>query len=125
MNNAVWYKGTVLQGDKTGRIIGYPTVNINPIIIPTGFKNGVYSCKVNVLGVLYDGALFYGQRLVKNETNIVLEIHIIGFTGNLYNKGILFQIGAFIRENMKFSSMVDLQHQIQKDLEMIAALHND
>ncbi|PIY69089.1 hypothetical protein COY90_02470 [Candidatus Roizmanbacteria bacterium CG_4_10_14_0_8_um_filter_39_9] len=115
MNN-VWHRGTVLQGDKTGRILGYPTVNINPNIILPGFKNGVYSCKVNVLGMLYDGALFYGPRLVKNETNRVLEIHIIGFTGNLYDKKITFQIGEFIRDNIKFKSLEDLRLQIQKDI---------
>lgn len=116
MNNAVWYKGTVLQGDKTGRIIGYPTVNINPTIIPTGFKNGVYSCRVDILGTLYDGALFFGPRLVRNETNNVLEIHIIGFKGDLYDKEIAFEIGTFIRKNIKFKTLEELRVQIQIDI---------
>lgn len=122
MINNVWYKGIVLRGDKTGRTLGYPTVNLSPVVILPGFKSGVYASKVNVFGKLYDGALFYGPRLVKNETNNVLEIHIIGFSGNLYNQEISFQIGPFIRGNIKFKSLEDLHVQIQKDILRITLL---
>ena len=118
--NNRWYTAEVLHGDGEGRKIGYPTVNLDPKGIPIPVENGVYACKIKVENVMYDGALFYGQRLVKNEKNVVLEIHIIRFDGDLYGKNITFQIGPYVREIKMFATMDALRKQIAKDIAIIA-----
>jgi riboflavin kinase/FMN adenylyltransferase len=117
----MWYSGKVLKGSQDGRKIGFPTVNLSPALIPPDTKQGVYSSKIKYKNNVYVGALYFGPRLVKNETFTVLEIHILDFDKDLYNKQIEFTINTFIRGVMDFSEFDALKAQLEKD---IAAIKN-
>ena len=112
----VWYSGVVVSGTKTGRKIGFPTVNLNPQILGSKIICGVYECWVRYGSKEYLGAMYFGPRLVLCEKNIVLEIHILGFNKDIYNKKIKFRIGRLIRPPRNFNNIEDLIGQIQKDL---------
>lgn len=118
----MWYKGTVLQGNKEGRAIGFPTVNLSPTLLPQETKQGVYVCFVKFKGEVRPGALYFGPRLVKQEKHTVLEIHILDFADEIYGEQIEFKIGAFIRGVIAFTSFKALEEQIQKDILQIRAL---
>ena len=115
----MWYKGIVLTGEQTGRTIGFPTVNLDPSIIPPDTRKGVYGARVKHKDTAYMGALYYGPRLVKNETHDVLEIHIIGFAKEIYGEEIEFQIEKYIRGVLNFISMELLKKQLQEDVSSI------
>lgn len=112
----VWYKGTVIEGKKEGRLIGFPTVNLATNILPKTVVHGIYGCVVKINGALYPGVLFYGPRLVKNETEPVLEIHILDFSNDLYGKEIAFCLTSYIRAVKNFTSMEDLSREIIRDI---------
>jgi len=112
----MWYKTKVLPGAKNGRTIGFPTVNLDPHILISAFKEGIYASQVKYLGKTYVGALYLGPRLVKGEKNIILEIHILDFNKEIYGEEIMFSVGKFIREIMNFPSMQELKLQIEKDI---------
>ncbi len=118
----VWYTSIVFQGNKIGRTIGFPTVNLDPSIFPSEKKEGVYAAFVRHKHVVYPAALYSGPRLVLGETKKVLEIFIMDFDQNIYGKTIEFHVKDFIREVKNFPTLDKFQQQLEKDVKKIAAL---
>jgi riboflavin kinase/FMN adenylyltransferase len=117
-----WYTGKVLRGDQSGRTINFPTINLDASLIPSETKQGVYASIVKYKEELYKGALYFGPRLVVDETKIVLEIHILDFSREIYDEEITFQIKDFIREVQDFDSFEAMKIQLEKDVEVIKKL---
>ncbi|MBP9761605.1 riboflavin kinase [Candidatus Saccharibacteria bacterium] len=119
-NNAApprsWRSGTVLRGDQYGRVLGFPTANLDATILKTIKKEGVYACNVRLGGNIYRGALYLGPRIVLRETQRVLEIHILDFDQEIYGKILNFKLGVFIRPPEDFDSIADLKIQLAKDI---------
>lgn len=111
-----WYSSTVFHGDKAGRQIGFPTINLEPSIIPSGTDRGVYASLVKVAGKQYQGALYFGPRTVKNEVVDVLEIFILDFSEEIYGQTIQFQLDKFIRPVIHFATFEALKQQLHKDI---------
>ncbi|OGK25646.1 hypothetical protein A3C28_00555 [Candidatus Roizmanbacteria bacterium RIFCSPHIGHO2_02_FULL_39_9] len=116
MRNNFKYRGKVLTGEKAGRTIGFPTVNLSPHLVPKTLTQGVYAARVEYKNKKYMGALYYGPRLVKNEKKAVLEIYIIDFNQEIYGEWISFDIVRFIRGIKNFDSMDLLKKQITIDI---------
>jgi len=110
--------GTVVEGYKTGRKINFPTANITPLnrnkIIP---GRGVYAVGVYFNNKFYPGMLNIGIRpTVNHKDNIQnIEVHIIGFHGDLYSKNLKINFYKKIREEQDFNSLENLQKQLEKD----------
>lgn len=118
------YKAIVKTGDKKGREIGFPTINLSPDILSDQIKQGVYHSGVIINGQKYQGALYFGPRLVLDETHTVLEIHILDFSGNLYDKDITFSIQHYIRPPQDFGSFEEMIATIKQDILAIRKLAN-
>ena len=115
MNSNKWYKTKVIQGNKLGRVIGFPTLNLT---IPASLakeKRGVYAAFVKVGKQSYRGALYFGPRNVLKETKNVLEIFLFDFGAEVYDKTILFSLESFIRGVMDFSDFNLLKKQLVRD----------
>lgn len=117
-----WYKSKVLRGQKLGRTLGFPTVNLDPAIWPKDLPEGVYACLIKYDNKIYRGALYYGPRLVLNETDKVLEIYILDFKKDIYDKIFAWQIKKHLRKAQNFSSLEGLKIQLKKDIEDIRRL---
>ncbi len=115
MNKKGWYQGVVNSGNRIGKTNGFPTINLNPVLLPAELPKGVYATKVRYKQRIFKGALYFGPRLVLGETRTVLEIHIINFAQNIYGKSVEFIILDFIRPPRNFSSLAELKKQLQKD----------
>lgn len=111
-----WRAGKVIHGDKTGRTLGFPTANFEPKLASDIKQDGVYAAVVMVDDTLYRGALYLGPRLTLGETKRVLEINLLNFSANLYDKELRFFIGPFIRPPMNFSSEESLKKQLANDI---------
>lgn len=114
--------GTVVKGDARGTVLGVPTANVDPHqeVIP---PPGVYAVKVDVGGELYDGVLnigyrptFYGRSPHKREEPRI-EVHIIGFEGDLYGKNVEIFFMKRLRGERRFGRPGDLVRRIAKDIE--------
>ena len=116
---SIYYQSTVFHGDKSGRTINFPTINLDPLIIPQDTKPGVYASLVEVSGVEFKGALYFGPRLVKGETNNVLEIFLLDFEKEVYGQTVIFCLEKFIRPVLDFASLDELKQQLQKDIEAV------
>ena len=112
-------EGTVVDGYKVGRKIGFPTANLR-----VDFPNklipsvGVYAVFVHVNGQKYKGMLNIGHRpTINNGNDLSIEVHILDFQGDIYHQKIRIEFIDFLRPEMKFNSIDELISQMQKDKE--------
>ncbi len=110
--------GTVVEGKRMGRIIGFPTANIeasDPHKLIPGY--GVYAVEVLISNKRYGGMLNIGSRPTfnKNADNRSIEVHIFDFSGDLYHKEITLVFTKKIRDEQKFSGIETLAEQLKKD----------
>ncbi|MCM1265519.1 MAG: bifunctional riboflavin kinase/FAD synthetase [Candidatus Gastranaerophilales bacterium] len=110
--------GKVIEGNKIGRTIGFPTANIDYPVRMAEIPFGVYSALVNVNGKSYKGVLNYGIKPSIKEENKkpVAEVHILGFNEDIYGEIIEVSLIDMIRKEMKFNSVGDLKKQIEEDV---------
>ncbi|MGY3717393.1 bifunctional riboflavin kinase/FAD synthetase [Sutcliffiella cohnii] len=109
-------KGTVVDGDKRGRTIGFPTANIeltDEYIIP---KPGVYAVTMEVNNVMYHGVCNVGVKpTFTDNTKISIEVHLFDFNENIYGKNVRVNWHYYIRNEQKFPSFKELVQQIEAD----------
>ncbi len=123
--------GKVVHGKGLGRTIGFPTANIEPEepnkIIPMA---GVYEVKVKGERLKDEGVNeLANERVsglgVRGMCNIdakgTIEVHLLGYKGNLYGQNLTIQFMQFIRKERQFHSLDELQQQIKADVD--SSLH--
>ena len=107
------FKGKVIEGNKIGRELGFPTANISTSdILP---EKGVYVAKIQVKGNFFYGILNIGTRPTLHLTQLSIEVHIFNFVEDIYNQDILITPLHFIRNEMMFDSINGLKMQMEKD----------
>ncbi|MBL8007229.1 MAG: bifunctional riboflavin kinase/FAD synthetase [Ignavibacteria bacterium] len=109
--------GTVTEGKKLGKELGYPTANIstdNPYkLIP---KIGIYAVKAEVNGNTYSGMMSIGRNpTVTDEDSVKLEVNIFDFSEDIYGKTIKVRFLDYIRDEEKFGSLEILKNQLSED----------
>lgn len=111
-------QGTVVHGRGLGRKIGFPTANIRVEnrnkLIPS---DGVYAVQVTTAdNCTRKAVLNIGTNPTVGGEERTLEVHIPGFSGDLYNQSIDIKFTRYIREERKFITLDILRNQIQQDL---------
>lgn len=112
-------RGVVVDGDKRGSQIGFPTANIevpNEMILPL---DGVYAghCTRSD-GSRYRCAINLGHRptFIEHSDHSILEAHLIDFTGNLYGEKLRVTFEHFLRSEQKFENLDALKNQLGTDI---------
>ena len=109
-------QGVVVQGQGIGKEALYPTLNIKTenFFLP---KEGVYTTRARIQGIMYPAVTFIGKRLSTDEA-FSIETYLLeeDFSKEVDNVEIFFV--DFIRENRKFSDLGDLKRQITQDIEV-------
>jgi riboflavin kinase/FMN adenylyltransferase len=116
--------GTVVHGHKIGRVIGFPTANIDfgNYYMP---RNGVYYVKVFVQDAWHHAMANIGNNPTLNySAEKRLEIYILDFEQEIYNESITVMFMHFLRPEYKFGSKKALINQLKKDEETVRALSN-
>ena len=126
-----FFEGIVIEGNKLGRTIGYPTANLHisseEKLIPS---NGVYAVTLSILGkseknteksLLYKGMMNIGLRPTVDGKKRVIEVHIFDFDEDIYGETLQIHIHTYLRGEVKFNGLEELKHQLQKD--KINAIH--
>lgn len=114
-----FFSGKVIPGNGKGRTINFPTANV---ICETPEKilppQGVYAVRVKIDNKILGGMLNIGTRpTVIDSTEVVNEVHVFDFEGDLYNKELRISFCKRIRDEKKFSGLDALQEQLQMDEE--------
>jgi riboflavin kinase/FMN adenylyltransferase len=114
--NRYWsIEGKVIEGNKRGRMIGFPTCNskLKNYIVP---KLGVYAVNIKTSSFSKNGIANIGYRPTFNGQSLLLETNIFGINKNLYNKVISVYFKKFIRPEKKFKNFEHLKKQIKLDI---------
>ncbi|MCC7233275.1 MAG: bifunctional riboflavin kinase/FAD synthetase [Bacteroidia bacterium] len=108
--------GEVIEGDRIGGKIGYPTANIRvrePYkLIPA---SGIYAVMTEVEGNWYQGMLYIGTRPVVGGRKLSVEVNIFDFSENIYGKAITVSLKARIRDDENFPSLEELALKMRED----------
>jgi riboflavin kinase/FMN adenylyltransferase len=108
-------RGLVQHGDKLGRVIGFPTANLDlgEYLRP---RYGIYAVTGRLPdGRVVPGAANVGIRPTFDPPKELLEPHFFDFSDDLYGQEIDVAFHAFLRPEVKFASVDDLTAQIARD----------
>ena len=120
LGRPISYTGTVVRGNRLGSSIGFPTANVQLHNLTQLPRFGVYAVRVHIDKKTYLGCLNIGiNPTVEANLDTKIEIHILEFEENIYDKDISFELIEFIRDEKKFGSIDDLTAQIQLDVDKI------
>jgi riboflavin kinase / FMN adenylyltransferase len=116
--------GKIAHGDKLGRTIGFPTVNI-PLWAPLPLS-GIFAVRVYGVDVANGapviGAANVGVRpTVKENGKPLLEVFLLDFKGDLYGKRIVVEFVKRIRAEEKFDSLETMTVQMHNDIAAVRA----
>lgn len=109
--------GIVAHGNERGRLLGYPTANLElvdaHVAIPLG---GVYAVRAYIDGGVYGGMANIGKNPTFGDVEKPrLETNIFGFSGDIYGKTLTIEFVQRIRGEVKFAGIDALKEQLAQD----------
>lgn len=113
------FSGVVIEGDKRGRELGYPTANIklndSDKLLP---QIGIYAVMVELNGKTYKALLSIGKRpTFYNDGELIPEVYIYDFNNDIYSQEIKVNVIQKLRGEEKFNSAEELIRQMNIDRE--------
>lgn len=119
LGRAYEVRGVVVNGDKRGRTIGFPTANVevpNAMCLPA---DGVYAGKFQCDdGSVHACAINLGRRptFFEHADHSLLEAHLLDFDGDLYGQKVSVTFEHFLRSERKFDGLEAIRTQLQLDV---------
>ncbi len=116
-----FFEGIVIEGNKLGRTIGYPTANLHisseEKLIP---GNGVYAVTVVVrdsaiVNKVYKGMMNIGLRPTVDGKKKVIEVNIFDFDTDIYGQTLQVHLQHYLRGEVKFNGLDELKEQLKQD----------
>jgi riboflavin kinase / FMN adenylyltransferase len=108
--------GQVVKGDKLGRVLGFPTANIE---VDSRYKlipaDGIYAVTVKYDNQLLKGMLYIGPRPTVNGTRRVIEVNLFDFNKEIYGENLTLLFHKLLRGDKKFDDLEALKQQLQID----------
>lgn len=116
-----FFKGNVIEGNKLGRKLGYPTANLQiqdlDKLVPA---NGVYAVEAQIEGEtrILKGMMNIGNRPTVDGTRRSVEVHLFDFNDDIYNRHLKVYVRFHLRNEVKFEGLEKLVEQLHKDKEI-------
>ena len=107
--------GTIVTGAQRGRTIGFPTANLTdvPTVLP---GNGVYAVRAQIDGATWPAAANIGPNPTFGEHAQKIEVHLIGFSGDVYGKPLAVDFIDKLRDTRPFAGRDELVQQLHADI---------
>src|SRR5699024_9779980 len=108
-------KGEVVKGMQRGRILNFPTANLDPYFKYVSPKFGVYFTKIYLDNEFYFALTDVGTNPTFENAHVKIETYILDFSKDIYGKEISVEFLEYLRPDYKFSSKEELIDQMNKD----------
>jgi len=121
-----FFDGLVVDGNKLGRTLGYPTANLHvedkEKLVP---GNGIYVVEAELVNGEWSmvnksrlkGMMSIGIRPTINGKDRTIEVNLFDFNADIYGKTLRVYVKKYLREELKFNSLDELTEQLAKDKE--------
>lgn len=120
-----FFTGKVIEGNKLGRTISYPTANLlienENKLIPA---DGVYAVDIILNDSLLKGMMNIGMRPTVDGKKRTIEVNIFNFNEDIYGEYLKITIKNHLRSEVKFNGLDELKAQLAKDKEMAVELNS-
>jgi riboflavin kinase/FMN adenylyltransferase len=109
-------RGWVGTGKGRGQTIGFPTANLERIetLVP---GDGVFAVRVKQRGRIWPGAANVGPNPTFGENERKVEVHLLGFTGDLRGEELTLDFLQRLRDTRRFADASELAAQLRQDVE--------
>ena len=114
--------GKVIASDRRGRILGFPTANLDIKPQQALPGNGIYATITQVDDKQFPSATNIGTRPTFGEGEKNVETHLLYYKGDLYGKEIRVEFMQKLRDEQHFPSSEELKAQIRKDIREVEAI---
>jgi riboflavin kinase/FMN adenylyltransferase len=115
-------RGEVVEGDRRGRTIGFPTANVRPDPVALVPARGVYAGFVRIGEETYPACTNVGVAPTFDRAESRVEAHLLDFHGDLYGRVVDVEFSQRIRDEKRFSGVDELTEQIHRDVEQARRL---
>ena len=114
--------GKIIASDRRGRILGFPTANLDIKLQQALPGNGIYATITQVDDKQFPSATNIGTRPTFGEGEKNVETHLLNYKGDLYGKEIRVEFMQKLRDEQCFPSSEELKAQIRKDIREVEAI---
>lgn len=108
--------GKIVHGKSRGRIIGFPTANLEISKDRLAPASGIYSSKITVDGRQYTAVTNIGIKPTFEDEDFTIETHILGFNGDIYDKVVRLELHQKLRDIIKFKTVNAFVTQLNDDI---------
>jgi len=122
MGRYFYMGGKVITSDKRGRVLGFPTANLDIRPQQALPGNGIYATIAQVDGKQFPSATNIGIRPTFGEREKTVETHLLNYKGDLYGKDMRLEFVQKLRDEQRFPSSEELKVQIEKDVREVEAI---
>jgi riboflavin kinase / FMN adenylyltransferase len=117
MGSPFRFTNVVIDGDKRGRAIGFPTANLRPLSRKCLPADGVYACRAEVRGKTYQAATNVGVRPTFGGGERLVEAYILDFDEEIYGEELTLEFVERLRSELRFDSVDDLVSRMTSDVD--------
>lgn len=113
-----WYRvtNTVVEGDRRGSGLGYPTINLRPPPRKLVPATGVYACFAHVGEDTHQAAVNVGVRPTFGGGELLIEAHLLDFDRMAYGEPATLEFVRYLRPELAFAGVEELVTQIGEDV---------
>jgi riboflavin kinase/FMN adenylyltransferase len=122
MGRYFYLEGKIITSEKRGRVLGFPTANLDIKPQQALPGNGIYATIAHVQGKYFHSATNIGIRPTFGGGEEMVETHLLNYRGNLYGKDLRVEFVQKLRNEERFPSSEELQTQIEKDIRKVEAI---
>jgi riboflavin kinase/FMN adenylyltransferase len=122
MGRYFYLGGKVITSDKRGRVLGFPTANLDIQPQQALPGNGIYATIAQVDGKQFPSATNIGIRPTFGEGEKAVETHLLNYKGDLYGKDMRLEFVQKLRGEQRFPSSEELKAQIEKDVREVETI---
>lgn len=117
-------EGLVGTGQRRGMSLGFPTANLEQLrtLVP---GDGVYAVSVLAEGKRWPGAANVGSNPTFAEQKRKVEVHLIGFHGDLYGRHLAIEFLKRLRDTRPFAGVSELVAQLRSDVEQARRINDE